>query len=210
MWRQAARSARPGRRSAPVRWRAAVLRTARLPWYSPFPQPIWASADLALAVAGQGAVVVRQLGPVAAGAPQGGVVQHVDIAAHPGAARQLHLGIADAPADPAGRLHDQKAGHREVALEGAADLAVLDRGVALEQAGLADLQALAVAQVGLDPALDHQLLAGLDLARQADLAADHEFAALDRRRSEEHTSELQSLMRISYAVFCLKKKKTNN
>src|SRR3546814_1663932 len=31
-----------------------------------------------------------------------------------------------------------------------------------------------------------------------------------RRRSEEHTSELQSLMRISYAVFCLKKKKNNN
>src|SRR3546814_4772682 len=30
---------------------------------------------------------------------------------------------------------------------------------------------------------------------------------LRRRRSEEHTSELQSLMRISYAVFCLKKKK---
>src|SRR3546814_2356122 len=29
-----------------------------------------------------------------------------------------------------------------------------------------------------------------------------------RERSEEHTSELQSLMRISYAVFCLKKKKT--
>src|SRR3546814_3936618 len=32
----------------------------------------------------------------------------------------------------------------------------------------------------------------------------------DRKaRSEEHTSELQSLMRISYAVFCLKKKKTH-
>src|SRR3546814_5039953 len=30
-----------------------------------------------------------------------------------------------------------------------------------------------------------------------------------RHRSEEHTSELQSLMRSSYAVFCLKKKKTN-
>src|SRR3546814_6027317 len=29
-------------------------------------------------------------------------------------------------------------------------------------------------------------------------------------RSEEHTSELQSLMRISYAVFCLKKKKTQS
>src|SRR3546814_7021370 len=33
---------------------------------------------------------------------------------------------------------------------------------------------------------------------------------LANARSEEHTSELQSLMRISYAVFCLKKKKTNN
>src|SRR3546814_9929547 len=30
------------------------------------------------------------------------------------------------------------------------------------------------------------------------------------QRSEEHTSELQSLMRTSYAVFCLTKKKTNN
>src|SRR3546814_3729890 len=32
----------------------------------------------------------------------------------------------------------------------------------------------------------------------------------DCNRSEEHTSELQSLMRISYAVFCLKKKKQSN
>src|SRR3546814_8178323 len=32
-------------------------------------------------------------------------------------------------------------------------------------------------------------------------------AAKGRQRSEEHTSELQSLMRTSYAVFCLKKKK---
>src|SRR3546814_4820809 len=42
-------------------------------------------------------------------------------------------------------------------------------------------------------------------------ATDEEKVALavelSRRRSEEHTSELQSLMRISYAVFCLKKKK---
>src|SRR3546814_1906332 len=35
-------------------------------------------------------------------------------------------------------------------------------------------------------------------------------AAADPQRSEEHTSELQSLMRISYAVFCLKKKKKYN
>src|SRR3546814_6478684 len=39
----------------------------------------------------------------------------------------------------------------------------------------------------------------LDRVRDADQAGD---------RSEEHTSELQSLMRISYAVFCLKKKQT--
>src|SRR3546814_2406884 len=40
---------------------------------------------------------------------------------------------------------------------------------------------------------------------------DYERKAKDGKakpRSEEHTSELQSLMRISYAVFCLKKKKT--
>src|SRR3546814_6875556 len=35
------------------------------------------------------------------------------------------------------------------------------------------------------------------------------WMGIDQPRSEEHTSELQSLMRISYAVFCLKKKKTN-
>src|SRR3546814_9564408 len=37
--------------------------------------------------------------------------------------------------------------------------------------------------------------------------AEEDEAADARLRSEEHTSELQSLMRISYAVFCLKKKK---
>src|SRR3546814_4105082 len=62
--------------------------------------------------------------------------------------------------------------------------------------------------------------AGKDRAGERDLAvAQPKFAAggqaVDapallrdqRRRSEEHTSELQSLMRISYAVFCLKNKK---
>src|SRR3546814_2897560 len=45
---------------------------------------------------------------------------------------------------------------------------------------------------------------------QAGLFLDHYrvgCCARRPRRSEEHTSELQSLMRISYAVFCLKKKK---
>src|SRR3546814_2585723 len=48
-------------------------------------------------------------------------------------------------------------------------------------------------------ALANQVKAGTQ-AREAD-------AAQAVSRSEEHTSELQSLMRISYAVFCLKKKK---
>src|SRR3546814_7305566 len=47
-----------------------------------------------------------------------------------------------------------------------------------------------------------------DLAK-AILDHDPEIALVHSRRSEEHTSELQSLMRISYAVFCLKKKKQN-
>src|SRR3546814_3419922 len=46
------------------------------------------------------------------------------------------------------------------------------------------------------------------------LASDMACGMPQKLRSEEHTSELQSLMRISYAVFCLKKKKnkqyTNN
>src|SRR3546814_999716 len=54
--------------------------------------------------------------------------------------------------------------------------------------------------------------AGLaDRATRDDRGPEVEAVEADRRvRSEEHTSELQSLMRISYAVFCLKKKKTTN
>src|SRR3546814_10504860 len=43
--------------------------------------------------------------------------------------------------------------------------------------------------------------------REVDLVAGPEGAADVGLRSDEHTSELQSLMRISYPVFCLKKKK---
>src|SRR3546814_9547244 len=50
--------------------------------------------------------------------------------------------------------------------------------------------------------LDRQAAPGRALVRR------QHGVALDR--SEEHTSELQSLMRISYAVFCLKKKTLNN
>src|SRR3546814_5199248 len=47
------------------------------------------------------------------------------------------------------------------------------------------------------------------LTRQDDGRIDTHEHQQARPRSEEHTSELQSLMRISYAVFCLKKKKKN-
>src|SRR3546814_5134792 len=47
----------------------------------------------------------------------------------------------------------------------------------------------------------------MDVSPDADLVSDEIFGPV---RSEEHTSELQSLMRISYAVFCLKKKTTQH
>src|SRR3546814_4397651 len=55
------------------------------------------------------------------------------------------------------------------------------------------------------PLSDHQFVQGAI----ADSIIELEQMVAERPRSEEHTSELQSLMRISYAVFCLKKKNTN-
>src|SRR3546814_2443868 len=46
--------------------------------------------------------------------------------------------------------------------------------------------------------------------REAELTASIGGTVFQGGRSEEHTSELQSLMRISYAVFCLKKKNSNH
>src|SRR3546814_6461609 len=77
--------------------------------------------------------------------------------------------------------------------------------------------------LGVAPATD----AGLDVGRQVGAvggeggvlhlqaagqlhARQRAVRPLRRVRSEEHTSELQSLMRISYAVFCLKKKNKNS
>src|SRR3546814_6533036 len=65
-----------------------------------------------------------------------------------------------------------------------------------------------------DPRMKEQIFACLDSGAGLDAIAALAIATLrekgaPRARSEEHTSELQSLMRISYAVFCLKKKKEN-
>src|SRR3546814_6381560 len=57
--------------------------------------------------------------------------------------------------------------------------------------------------------LGHEDTATTHMYVEADLAMKEQaLMKLQPSRSEEHTSELQSLMRISYAVFCLKKKIT--
>src|SRR3546814_9851187 len=65
-------------------------------------------------------------------------------------------------------------------------------------------QYIAIGRLAFQIALDR---GGVNL----DVLDRHRLCPGDRRRarSEEHTSELQSLMRISYAVFCLKKKRNN-
>src|SRR3546814_10307054 len=111
-------------------------------------------------------------------------------------------------------------------------LARLDR-IAVEIGGACDDEKLVAIDVGfgelvrLQRVLDRgrveaeTLRDALELARRRFVEAEPEEFALGAfvgnrlvgaERSEEHTSELQSLMRISYAVFCLKKKqsKQNN
>src|SRR3546814_5840609 len=67
--------------------------------------------------------------------------------------------------------------------------------------------ALEVAPAGVDRGPRHGARRGPDLQRLARARPGAQRGA--PLRSEEHTSELQSLMRISYAVFCLKKKTKN-
>src|SRR3546814_5344001 len=62
-----------------------------------------------------------------------------------------------------------------------------------------------IAQPVLVMGIDSDIL--YPLYQQEELATHIPNARLQVVRSEEHTSELQSLMRTSYAVFCLKKKK---
>src|SRR3546814_7698567 len=75
----------------------------------------------------------------------------------------------------------------------------IDFTALIDDFGKADTVVLGVSK---DSAKSHEKFAGKH-ALKVRLGSDPEGKA----RSEEHTSELQSLMRISYAVFCLKKKK---
>src|SRR3546814_10793630 len=67
-----------------------------------------------------------------------------------------------------------------------------------ESAEGTDIMILITGQVIMTPEHRERMIA---------LGAEHSARSRGEARSEEHTSELQSLMRISYAVFCLKKKK---
>src|SRR3546814_4015866 len=89
------------------------------------------------------------------------------------------------------------------------DLAQQDLGDhALAQQLCADQQQALLHQVRLEAGIAHQAQReeAVQLGQQG-IAQQRQGVGGRGERSEEHTSELQSLMRISYAVFCLKHKK---
>src|SRR3546814_9231736 len=90
----------------------------------------------------------------------------------------------------------------------ALDLVGAGEQLDIGQIGLHARVDLEVAAVPVAPiALEQEVGIEFELVARAPLQRGRHRRAV---RSEEHTSELQSLMRISYAAFCLKKKKTNN
>src|SRR3546814_6410498 len=111
-------------------------------------------------------------------------VEHEELVFGGGQHLEAHLGgLGDGAAQRAARA-DRFGGRRELADE--------EQGVLLERNLAAALRHHPHRRVGIG-----SVPAGIG----------HVVIKLIVRRSEEHTSELQSLMRISYAVFCLKKKK---
>src|SRR3546814_5078089 len=83
---------------------------------------------------------------------------------------------------------------------------VIGRGVAVGcRHGIGDGQRALAYRLRVGPRAGEQVAPVMLHVQQR---GDFVEKALRLHRSEEHTSELQSLMRISYAVFCLKKKKT--
>src|SRR3546814_953075 len=77
------------------------------------------------------------------------------------------------------------------------------------QAGDVDVAAAGLqhgAAVAVEVADEHAGPGEHRAAEHVDVAAARQQAAVDQLRSAEHTSELQTLIRTSYAVFCLKKK----
>src|SRR3546814_10114106 len=83
------------------------------------------------------------------------------------------------------------------------DVLIVDKTGTLTEGRPAFEQAIPAGDTEADEVL--RLAASLDQGSEHPLADAIVSAAREQGRSEEHTSELQSLMRISYAVFCLKK-----
>src|SRR3546814_3186959 len=81
--------------------------------------------------------------------------------------------------------------------------ATSDLDLGTQDVGAGDLLAV---DAGRAAVLGHVADFALDRDLQVEAVAGHHHARELGVRSEEHTSELQSLMRIAYAVFCLKKK----
>src|SRR3546814_3434667 len=101
----------------------------------------------------------------------------------------------------AGQLADKYDKARMIRLVKAAEIAIMGLGAAGLAWGRADFLIAVLFLMGTQSAFFGPLKYGT-LPQQLEARE-----LIGGNRSEEHTSELQSLMRISYAVFCLKKKK---
>src|SRR3546814_1248607 len=94
------------------------------------------------------------------------------------------------------------------------EAAAREKGIVSPVAGKAEVLVVPNLEAGNMLAKQLTFLGGADAAgvvlgaRVPIILTSRADSERTRLRSEEHTSELQSLMRISYAVFCLKKKKT--
>src|SRR3546814_6342297 len=95
----------------------------------------------------------------------------------------------------------QDPGNAEMSLTVGEDATDIEEMLGILRDGIRQLSA--AASEGRNLPLQTRMILRLQASRTAERCC----RLMHRIRSEEHTSELQSLMRISYAVFCLKKKK---
>src|SRR3546814_4135243 len=91
-------------------------------------------------------------------------------------------------------------------LSGNAEI-VVDHAIKLDAQVGAGIDGVRIGDQRLQQPRDQRVAARLASRNRPAIAPQIGKMRRDRLRSEEHTSELQPLMRISYAVFCLKKKK---
>src|SRR3546814_2738195 len=112
------------------------------------------------------------------------------------------LAASDQPSDLHERLFGVRPAHRSERLQDPRQCVEPGLSVRLHRLAIGPTDALAVTP----PRRREEHVGDL---RDGRVRLTVDIMPLGQRRSEEHTSELQSLMRISSAVFCLKKKNTN-